>query len=223
MSQQTSEVVDRPQVIGWTFPRSDLAVHECLQELRIPPYEHFGEIPFVEVFRQHMYGFIGAGTLMIILLLVTFYVVVLNPAPWRPVLECRRAEAALRANVERFERIASCSADWIWETDAEDGFTYSSSVVEQMLGYRADEIIGKIHFDLFTAAEKERLMALGQKGLGTGARIFRERFRMLTKDGRVLIQETTAEPIIDSRGQFAGYRGVSRDITNQVRFVHLRQ
>ena len=96
------------------------------------------------------------------------------------------------------------------------------SIVEQMLGYQADEIIGKHHVDLFAAAEKERITALGQKKFGTGARMFRERFRLLTKDGRVVIHETTAEPIIDSHGQFSGYRGVNRDITNQVRFVRLR-
>lgn len=223
MSQRISEIVDRPHTIGWTFPRSDLAVHECLQELRIPPYEHFGEISFVEVIRQYMYWFIGAGALMILMLLVTLYVTALNRALAAEIVERKRAEAALRVSVERFEHIASCSADWIWETDAANCFTYSSSIVEQMLGYRADEIIGKSHFDLFAAAEKERLMALGQKGLGTGARIFRERFRLLTKDKRVVIQETTAEPIINSSGRFAGYRGVNRDITNQVRFVRLRQ
>ena len=222
MSQRVPEIVDRPQVVGWTFPRSDLAVHECLQELRLPPYEHFGEISFVEVIRQYMYWFIGAGALMIVMLLVTLYVTALNRALAAEIVERKRAEAALRVSVERFEHIASCSADWIWETDAANCFTYSSSIVEQMLGYRADEIIGKSHFDLFAAAEKERLTTLGQKGLGTGARIFRERFRLLTKDGRVVIQETTAEPIIDSSGQFAGYRGVNRDITNQVRFVRLR-
>jgi PAS domain S-box-containing protein len=223
MSQRVPEIVDRPHFVGWTFPRSDLAVHECLQELRLPPYEHFGEISFVEVIRQYMYWFIGAGTLMILMLLVTLYVTALNRALAAEIIERKRAEAALRVSVERFEHIASCSADWIWESDAASCFTYSSSIVEQMLGYRADEIIGKSHFELFSTAEKERLTTLGQKGLGTGARIFRERFRLLTKDGRVVIQETTAEPIIDSSGQFAGYRGVNRDITNQVRFVRLRQ
>ena len=223
MSQKVPELVDRPQSAGWTFPRSDLAVHECLQELKIAPYENFGQISFVEVIRQYMYWFIGAGALMIVMLLVILYVTALNRALAAEIVERKRAEAALRESVARFEHIASCSADWIWETDAAGGFTYSSSIVEQMLGYRADEIIGKSHFDLFATAEKERLMALGQKGLGTGARIFRERFRLLTRDGRVVIQETTAEPIIDSGGKFVGYRGVNRDITNQVRFVRLRQ
>ena len=222
MPPWTDQAGERPEVIGWTFPRSDLAVHECLQDLRIPPYEHFGEITFREVSHQYMYWLIGLGTLMILLVLITLYVLVLDPAPWRAILERKRAESALYISVKRFEHIASCSGDWIWETDASDQFTYSNAIVEQMLGYKQEEIIGKRPFDLFAAAEKERITALGQKKFGTGARMFRERFRLLTKDGRVVIHETTAEPITDSRGQFAGYRGVSRDITNQVRFVRLR-
>ena len=222
MTNGTAGIVGRPHLAGWTFPRSDVAVHECMKELGIPPYEDFGEITFAEVSRKYRSWLIAAGALMIMMLTVTIYVIAVSPAPWRAIVERNRAETALHASVARFEHIISCSADWIWETDSLDRFSYSNSMVEQMLGYKADEIIGKCHFDLLATAEKERVMALGQKKFGTGARIFRERFRLLTKDGRVVIQETTAEPIINSSGQFAGYRGVNRDITNQVRFVRLR-
>ncbi len=222
MPSWTDGTGERPEVAGWSFPRSDLAVHQCLQELRKPPYEQFGDISFRDVSHQYMGWLITLGTLMILMVMVTIYVLVLDPAPWRAILERKRAESALYISVKRFEHIASCSGDWIWETDASDRFTYSNAIVEQMLGYQAEEILGKHHVDLFAAAEKERIAALGQKKFGTGARMFRERFRLLTKDGRVVIHETTAEPIIDSHGQFSGYRGVNRDITNQVRFVRLR-
>jgi len=125
--------------------------------------------------------------------------------------------------VTRFENIASCSADWIWETDADGRYTYSSSIVQQMLGYAPDEVVGKHHADLFARAERERLRTEGQFTLGAGARLFRERYRLLTKDGRVVIHETTAEPVINGDGHCIGYRGVNRDVTSQVRFVRLRQ
>ncbi len=222
MPPRTDGPGKHPEVAGWSFPRSDLAVHQCLQELRKPPYEQFGDISFRDVSRQYMGWMITLGALMVLMVMVTIYVLALNPAPWRAVLERRRAESALYVSVKRFEHIAACSGDWIWETDASDRFTYSNAIVEQMLGYPAEEIVGKYYTDLFAAAEKERIAALGQQKFGTGARMFRERFRLLTKDGRVVIHETTAEPIVDSRNPFSGYRGVNRDITNQVRFVRLR-
>lgn len=222
MSERYPDIMDRPHVAGWTFPRSNLSVHEALRDLRLPPYEHYGEISFVEVVRQHMYVFLAAGTLLIIMAIITLYVTALNRALSAEIAERKRAEVALRESVVRFEHVASCSADWIWETDAAGRFTYSSAIVEQMLGYGRGEIIGRKHFDLFARAEKERLAEAGPVTIGNGARVFRERYRLLTKDGRVVIHESTAEPIFDAGGALLGYRGVNRDITDQVRFVRLR-
>jgi len=223
MSIRIPEVVDRPHVFGWTSPRSDIEVHEALKDLRLPPYEHFGEVSLRAVVRQYMYVFIGTGAAIIVLLLVVLYVTALNRALFAEIAERKRAEAALRESVTRFENIASCSADWIWETDADGRYTYSSSIVQQMLGYAPDEVVGKHHADLFARAERERLHTEGQLALGAGARLFRERYRLLTKDGRVVIHETTAEPVINGDGRCIGYRGVNRDVTSQVRFVRLRQ
>lgn len=223
MSGKFPEVVDRPHLLGWTSPRSNIAVHEAFKELRLPPYEHFGEISFIAVARQYMYWFITAGATIVVMLFVILYVTALNRALFAEIAERKRAEAALRESVTRFENIASCSADWIWETDADGRYTYSSTIVLAMLGYTPDEIVGKHHVDLFAKAERERLQAEGQLALGAGARLFRERYRLLTKDGRVVIHETTAEPVINGDGQCVGYRGVNRDVTSQVRFVRLRQ
>ncbi len=223
MSTRLPQVVDRPHLLGWTSPRSDVAVHDAFKDLRLPPYEHFGDISFTAVVREYMYWFIAAGTTMLVMLIVILYVTALNRALFAEITERKRAEAALRESVTRFENIASCSADWIWEADAEGRYTYSSSIVQQMLGYTSDEVVGKHHADLFAKAERERLQTQGQTALGSGVRLFRERYRLLTKDGRVVIHETTAEPVINSDGRCIGYRGVNRDVTSQVRFVRLRQ
>ncbi len=213
---------DRPMLDGWTIPLSDLPIHECFQELRLHPYERFGEVTLAQVVRQYMYWFIAAGIAFIVLIAIDIYVTMLNRALAAEIEERKRAEAALRESVLRFEHIATCSSDWIWETNAQGLYTYSSTIVQQMLGYRADEIVGMHHFELFATAEKERLRTEGQPTLSSGNRVFRERYRMRTKDGRVVIHETTAEPVRNEHGELVGYRGVSRDITDQVRFVRLR-
>ncbi len=223
MAGRYPEIVDRPNLIGWASPRSDVRVHELLRELRLAPYEHFGEVTFAEVVRQHMYWFLGGAAAMILMLLVTLYVLGLNHALRIEIAERKRAEAALRESVERFENIAACSADWIWETDNQGLYSYSSSIVRPMLGYSPEEVVGKSPLELLATAERERLAAAGQTTLGRGSRLFRQRYRLLTKDGRVVIHECTAEPVLNSQGELIGYRGVNRDITNQVRFVRLRE
>lgn len=212
--------VDRPRLAGWTSPQSFVAVHECLQDLRLPPYQDYGRISLVAVLREYMYWFLAAAILMIVMTVITLYVMALNRALVAEIVERKRAELALRESVDRFENIASCSADWIWETDASGHYTYSSSIVEKLLGYHRNEIIGKHTSDLLAASEKSR--PAGGPATGRGSRLFRERYRLLTKDGRVVIHESTAEPIRDPQGQVAGYRGVNRDITDRVRFVRLQ-
>ncbi len=222
MVRDAPEILDRPNFAGWSSPRSDMIIHECLRVLRLPPYERYGEISIVAVIRKYMYWFLLAGILMIMMTLITLYVAALNHALSAEIQERKRIEVALRESIARFENVASCSADWIWETDESGSYTYSSSIVEKMLGYKKDEIIGRRHSDLFARVEKERLAALGHTTIGNGGRVFREQYRLLTKDGRVVIHESTAEPIRDAQGQLVGYRGVNRDITDRVRFVSLR-
>jgi len=215
-------IPDRPTCNGWLPPQPNICTHQCLQELRMYPYEEYGETSVVEFVREYMYWFIAMGAIFVLLIVIDLYVMALNRALAAEIKERKQAELALRESVRRFEHIASCSADWIWETDVDGRYTYSSSIVHQMLGYDASEVLGKHPMDLFATAERERLKAEGQPALATGKKIFRERYRMLTKDGRVVIHESTAEPVYNEQGELVGYRGVNRDITDKVRFVRLR-
>ncbi len=222
MPPVTLRTTDHARPNAWTVPESDAPIHDCFRELRLPPYERYGEALFVDVVREHMYWFIAAGAAFILSIAVNIYITLLNRALAAEIKVRKGAEAALRESITRFEHIAACSSDWIWETDAEGHYIYSSSIAQQMIGYTGEELKGMHYFELFAAVERERLLAEGTLPLANGRRVFRERYRMRTKDGRVVIHETTAEPVRDENGRLAGYRGVNRDITDQVRFVRLR-
>ena len=45
---------------------------------------------------------------------------------------------------KRFQEIAGNAAEWIWEVDAMGLYTYSSSVVEDLLGYKPEEIVRQV-------------------------------------------------------------------------------
>ena len=73
----------------------------------------------------------------------------------------RRAEAALRESETRFLHVTEHVGEWVWEVDAEGLYTYASPVVEKVLGYRPEELVGRHHFyDLFPAAHREELRRL---------------------------------------------------------------
>ena len=210
-----------PNPMQWSIPDSYVSVHDCLKDLRRPPYEDYGKINFIDVVKKYMYWFLGAGALMVIMMLTTSYVTRLNHELVAEIEGRKQAEGSLRESVERFQHVVSCSMDWIWEADAEGRFTYSSNMIKEMLGLEPAEIIGQRMYDLFATSDKEEHKAQQHVIANRMDRMFREKFRLLTKEGRLVIHELSAAPVMNPKGKVIGYRGVNRDVTAQVRYVRL--
>jgi PAS domain S-box-containing protein len=73
-------------------------------------------------------------------------------------LECSKcaAEDTVRISNERFEQVAEVSREMIWEIDPQGLYTYVSRLSRNILGYDAEELIGKQHFyDLHPESQKE--------------------------------------------------------------------
>ncbi len=132
--------------------------------------------------------------------------------------ERKRAEEALRRSEERFRQIADNAGEFIWEVDANGLYTYANPVVERILGYRPEELVGKLHFyDLFAPDVREAL-----KTGALSAFAVKESFREfvnpnLRKDGGLVILETSGSPMVDEAGNLIGYRGADNDITERRR------
>jgi PAS domain S-box-containing protein len=127
-----------------------------------------------------------------------------------------KVEEALRKSEDRFKHVTESTGDWIWEVNAEGLYTYSSPVLEKILGYKPKEVIGKKYFyDFFAPDVKEEL-----KKAAFEVFMKKESFKgfvisNIHKNGSVVILETTGTPIIDDKGNLCGYRGADRDITER--------
>jgi len=140
------------------------------------------------------------------------------------ITEHKRDEAALRASEERFKQVAENAGEWIWEVDAEGLYTYSSPVVEKILGYRPNELVGKLHFyDLFVPDEREELKTAAFSAFSQQASFRGLVNPNLHKNGSVVILETSATPILDHAGNLLGYRGTDTDITERKRIEEALQ
>ena len=128
----------------------------------------------------------------------------------------KQVEKALRESEERFRQVARSAGEWIWEVDADGLYTYSSPVVEKILGYKPEEIVGKKHFyDLFHPEDRE-----GLKKAALQTFVKRESFhsfvnRNITKKGETVWFSTSGVPMIDEKGNLLGYRGSDTDITER--------
>ena len=130
----------------------------------------------------------------------------------------------LQESEARFRALVETTFDWLWEVDAETRYTYVSPKVRELLGYTPEEVLGRTPFDLMPETEAQRVGTLFRE---IAAR--RDSFSALEninqhKDGRVVVLETSGVPVRSPDGEFKGYRGMDRDITERKRAdVALRQ
>jgi PAS domain S-box-containing protein len=131
----------------------------------------------------------------------------------RKITERKLAEEELRKSKEQFQVLVESSSDWIWEVDRNGVYTYASPKVEDILGYKPEEVIGKTPFDLMPPEEAKRIAATFKGLIGRREPIVAIENVNLHKDGRRVVLETSGVPILDASGNVHGYRGVDRDIT----------
>jgi two-component system, sensor histidine kinase and response regulator len=135
----------------------------------------------------------------------------------RDVTERRRIEQALSIIERRFQDVAGASADWVWEIDGAQRYTYASEGVALLLGYRPEDIVGKTPADFMPPDEAARVTEVFDAMPPRGER-FRDQDRALRhRDGSVRHVLSSGTPIVSSSGKLIGYRGLDRDITDQRR------
>lgn len=133
----------------------------------------------------------------------------------------KAAEEALTRSQERYQAIVETASEWFWEVDAETRFTYVSPRLQDILGWRSDEVLGRTPFDLMAPGEGRRVREIID---GIAAR--REAFSELEnvcihRNGRLVVLETSGVPVVAAKGSFEGFRGMSRDITQRKRASEL--
>ncbi len=128
----------------------------------------------------------------------------------------KAVEQELRENDKRFRQLSENAEEWIWEIDSNGLYTYSSAVVEKLLGYKPEEIVGKKHFyDLFLADEQEELKKAAFGVFANKSSFSGFLNRNITKNGDIVWLSTSGVPILNEKGDLLGYRGVDTDITDR--------
>jgi PAS domain S-box-containing protein len=125
------------------------------------------------------------------------------------------AEKAVKESTARFRSLVEAISDLVWETDAEGRLTYVSPQIKGLLGYEPQEVLGHTFFDLSPPEERERLadfLAPLQEARRPYVFVGKT---CLHKCGKAVILESSGVPILDAQGQFQGYRGLDRDITER--------
>ena len=125
-------------------------------------------------------------------------------------------EKTLRKSEERFRQITESKEECIWEVNAVGLYTYISPVVEKILGYKPEEIIGKKYFYNFFAPDvKEKIKTAAFEYFARKQTFKGFSNQSVHKQGNIVIIETAGVPVLDSKGTLLGYRGVDIDVTKR--------
>ncbi len=134
---------------------------------------------------------------------------------WRLHQHLEIAEAELANSESRLQALTGSTSDFVWEVDANAIYTYVSPQVQSMLGYSPSELLGRSVYDFMTGPEAERQVTRFQQIMASRRPLSRWQNAVLNKQGRQVILETSGVPIVDGEGQFHGFRGIDRDITQR--------
>ncbi len=133
----------------------------------------------------------------------------------RDITKRKRTAEALRQSEEKFRALVESTSDWIWEVDQNGRYTYVSPRVETLLGYTPEEVLGKLPFDLMPPKEGQRVAEIFGEIIKNRQPLIAQENTNLHKNGRLVVLESSGIPFFDSNGEFAGYRGIDRDITER--------
>jgi len=107
--------------------------------------------------------------------------------------------------------VAGCSG-WVWETNNEGRYVASSEGAEQILGCPAESLLGRRADEVFAAGDP------GTEDLLSAHRAPRPLLELvqsaLNGRGQTRTVETVGFPLFAADGQFLGYHGVHRDISD---------
>ena len=128
--------------------------------------------------------------------------------------QCQQVESALKESEERFRQMAEMTGEWLWEQDPRGYYIYSSTAVNQILGFSQDEVIGKHYTEFLTPQDQaeQHFYSASHQPFYALTNHYRH------KDGHPVLTESTGLPIINAQGKLAVWRGVDRDITARKQF-----
>ncbi|HEX9462869.1 MAG TPA: ATP-binding protein [Alphaproteobacteria bacterium] len=132
---------------------------------------------------------------------------------FKQLAEREKSEAAVRVSEERFRDFTETASDWYWETDAQHRFSY----ISPHRGTDATHYIGRTREDVASPTDPNPAKWAAYHNTLDRHEPFKDFiYRIKTQDGLIRFLLANGKPIFNARGSFVGYRGTSRDVTEQI-------
>lgn len=121
-----------------------------------------------------------------------------------------------RINLERLNILSAQSRSYTWEINTEGLFTYVSPVVEIVLGYKPEQLVGKRYFyDIVTATQREQVKREAFAIITQQISMLHCEKKLIKADGEEVWVTTNCKPLFNAQNRLTGYMGSDTDITEQ--------
>jgi PAS domain S-box-containing protein len=125
---------------------------------------------------------------------------------------------SLRAAKRRFRRLIEMGSDWYWVQDAEFRFVEVPGIDMEELDSDTDIVVGKARWELPGLAPLPEMAWEQHRAKLARHESFSDFvFLRHNKAGELRYLSVSGEPLFDEHGNFRGYHGVGKDITERAR------
>lgn len=142
----------------------------------------------------------------------------------RDISDAKQLEAALRQSEGRYRSLIETAAEGVWMVDAADCNCLVNPALSRLLGYSAEEMLGRPLYDFLTPAA--RVAAAQQMRLRRAGLTDVFDWELRRKDGSLVWALVSATPLFDEAGRYQGALGLLTDITErkqmELRLEHSR-
>ena len=123
------------------------------------------------------------------------------------------AEKKIRESEQKYRTIVETVSEGIWITDTEARTTFVNEKMAEMLGYRPEEMIGKLTSDFMD----EEAIALSKLNFEQRLQGHTDHYeqKYIRKNGSTLWAIASAVPLRDKYGQVIASMGIIMDITER--------
>ena len=195
---------------GWTIPLDYQPVHDLLQELLLPPYQHSQQFTLLDVWQRYWLWLVGGFFLLLIMGGLTTWVLRLN----------QQLSHAKRQLEQQHALILDSVADGIYGVDVNGNSTFVNRAMEEITGWKKEELIGRNQGELLRHADDDTHPG-GRGGYPPSNALDDEQAYyvdddlLLCRNGRTIPVEYCRTPILDDHGKVSGAVVVFRDITTR--------
>ncbi len=129
-----------------------------------------------------------------------------------------RVEHSLEVSEQRLRQIVGVMSDLVWETDREMVVTFISDRITPVLGYDPD-VVMKTPLHNLAADQSDEIRQL----FSVDEVVKQREVQFRHADGRIVYLELSAVPLYTITGEWDGFRGVARDISERLKAQHEQQ